>query len=306
MPRAATLGDFISKNSFNALKDDVNDEDVIACVLSPPTETESNLSCHTAAALKKQIRKRRDKSQRAKVPGTQSTLDKLFPDLRATLESEISEVTEILQQEETATQVPRLDVIAGYRPNNTARRQQQSRQICKPQCTCDMPAAGPLTLIEDEEELEDSINACAEEIKIQVAMDSGSVDNVTNPDTIPGQTAVKPNKTGKHFVGAGGERIKKHGECITMMTGKHGKVGCRWQVADVTRPLHSVSAIAGPEEGPGEHDVLFNNKRGVVVPPGVVERILQSVKPVAEYKRSGGLYLADMILSDVARQGQTA
>ena len=117
---------------------------------------------------------------------------------------------------------------------------------------------------------------------------------------------MQPNKTGKHFVGAGGERITKHGKCITMMTGEHGKVGCRWQLADVTRPLYSVSRIAGPEDGPGDHDVLFNNKRAVVVPPGVVEKVLQSVKPVAEYKRSGGLYLAEMTLSDFVRQGQEA
>ncbi len=55
------------------------------------------------------------------------------------------------------------------------------------------------------------------------------------------------------------------------MEGEGGKCACRWQVADVTRPLHSASEITGPEEGPGVQDVLFSNKRCVVVPPGILE-----------------------------------
>ena len=92
------------------------------------------------------------------------------------------------------------------------------------------------------------------------------------------------------------------------MEGEGGKCACRWQVADVTRPLHSVSEITGPEEGPGVQDVLFSNKRCVVVPPGVLEKVMKSVKAVAEYKRRGGLHLADMVLSPMPstfqRQGR--
>jgi len=72
----------------------------------------------------------------------------------------------------------------------------------------------------------------------------------------------------------------------------------------VTRALHSVSKIAGPEDHPtGYQDVLFNNRRCCVVPPGIVDLIMSKVKAVAEYKRSGGLYLADITLSSFARQG---
>ena len=71
-----------------------------------------------------------------------------------------------------------------------------------------------------------------------------------------------------------------------------------WNAADVTRPLHAVSQVAGPEDGEGKHDVLFNNKRCVVVPPGIVEKILKVIQPITEYKRKGGLYLAEMELSN--------
>ena len=45
-------------------------------------------------------------------------------------------------------------------------------------------------------------------------------------------------------------------------------------MADVTRPLHSASQVAGPYEGAGNQDVLSNNKRCVVVPPGEVEAVM--------------------------------
>ena len=75
-------------------------------------------------------------------------------------------------------------------------------------------------------------------------------------------------------------------------------------MAEVTRPLHSVSQIAGPYDGDGNHDILFNNKRCVVVPPGVVEQIMQQVSAVAGYHRDGNLYLSDFTMSDFIRQGQ--
>ena len=100
--------------------------------------------------------------------------------------------------------------------------------------------------------------------------------------------------------------IEKFGECVTNIEGAHGQVGCRWHVADVTRPLHSVSQIAGPYEGDGNHDIPFNDGGCVVVPPGVVEAIMQHVDPVAEYHRDGNLYLSDFTVSDFIRPGQNS
>ena len=76
------------------------------------------------------------------------------------------------------------------------------------------------------------------------------------------------------------------------------------QAADVSKALHSMSATTGPEDGPGTHDVLFNNKLGVVVPPGVVNKILERIKPIFKYDRSGGLYTANVKLSSFSRPCQ--
>ena len=99
---------------------------------------------------------------------------------------------------------------------------------------------------------------------------------------------VKPNTTGKHFNGAGGSVIQKFGTCTAMIrTAKGGRFGMPWQVADVSRALSSVSETCGPFEGPGRRDVLFNNKKCYVVPPGIVEEIMKKCTPVFEYDREG-------------------
>ena len=155
------------------------------------------------------------------------------------------------------------------------------------------------------EEQTDELNIILDTTTIKVAMDSGAVKHVTHPTTLPSSTIITPNQTGRHFSGAGGETIEKYGDCMTTMTTKTGtEIGMPWNVADVARPLHAVSQVTGPADHPtGKHDVLFNNKRCVVVEPGVVEYILQRVKPIAEYVREGDLYLAEMQLSTFGRQG---
>ena len=155
------------------------------------------------------------------------------------------------------------------------------------------------------EEQTDELNIIRDTTTIKVAMDSGAVKHVTHPTTLPSSTIITPNQTGRHFSGAGGETIEKYGDCMTTMTTKTGtEIAMPWNVADVARPLHAVSQVTGPADHPtGKHDVLFNNKRCVVVEPGVVEYILQRVKPIAEYVREGDLYLAEMQLSTFGRQG---
>ncbi len=163
----------------------------------------------------------------------------------------------------------------------------------------------------DDEEIEEVLSPVtqAKETKIKVAVDSGAVASVIHPDDLPDDVEVTVNDTGGHFVGPKGERIKKFGSCKTRMKGKHGDVNCNWQMAEVTRPLNSVSQMCGPaDHHTGNVDVLFNNKRSVVVPPGVVEKIIQAMaargeKPLAEYERSGNLYVADMTLSSFTRRG---
>ncbi len=152
----------------------------------------------------------------------------------------------------------------------------------------------------------DEIFAATEKVVIRPAVDSGAVRNVIHPKELPADVEPVPNTSGSHFVGANHARIERYGSCKTRLDGPHGPIGCDWELADVARPLHSVSCITGPLEGPGDQDVLFNNRRCVVVPPGVVERILREVTPVMEYKREGNLYLAELTMSAFGRQGQAA
>ena len=161
-----------------------------------------------------------------------------------------------------------------------------------------------LQLCEDESDNEEELMATEEKVVIRAAMDSGSVASVINPEHLPSGVSIKPNTSGRHFTGAGvGSTIKKHGSCITACKGKIGvPFGCKWQAADVARPLQSVSDTCGPCDGPGVHDVLFNNRKCYVVPPGMVDEIMTRVKPIIEYDRVGGLYLADLTLSSFGRQ----
>ncbi len=159
----------------------------------------------------------------------------------------------------------------------------------------------------DHAEDEEMIAAVQEEVKAVVAIDSGAVANVVNPENVPKCVQIAPNTTGKHFRGANDSVIEKFGSCTTLMRDESGReVGCRWQVADVTRPLNAVSCITGPEEGDAIHNVIFSNKRAVVVPPGILEQVLKHVTPVAEYWRNGGLYTAEMTMSSFTRQGPKA
>ena len=157
-----------------------------------------------------------------------------------------------------------------------------------------------------EEEQGAEINAVQGQTRIRVAMDSGAVRHVTHPRTLPAGVVMRPNVSGKHFTGAGGEVIERFGACDTLTTMTTGaQVVNEWELADVARPLHSVSQTTGPFDHPtGKYDVLFSNKRCVVVQPGVVEHIMKHLKPVAEYGREGNLYTAEMVLQPFGGQGQ--
>ncbi len=77
----------------------------------------------------------------------------------------------------------------------------------------------------------------------------------------------------------------------------------KWNCAAVSRPLNSVSKIAGPMGPVGKQDVLFNNNSCYIVQPGAVAAIMKVIKAVAEYPREGNLYLAELELSSFAGQG---
>ena len=144
-----------------------------------------------------------------------------------------------------------------------------------------------------------------EVVRVRVAVDSAACDNVINPEELPKDAEWEPNETNKHFVGANESPIERYGSCKTVMSSKHGKVGCNWQMAAVSRALHSVGIVAGPKGGPGKQDVLFNNDKCYVVAPGVVNEMMKHLKAVMEYDREGNLYVGEVSLSSFTRQGKT-
>ncbi len=203
-----------------------------------------------------------------------------FPELAATLGQEVAKITEILEHE--------------------AESQAADLSLHGLELSAGVDCVGTLT----EPEEQDLIASAVQKVRVRVAMDSGSVANVVHPGELPPGMRPSGNPNGTHFVGANGSEIEKYGSVETLLENGEVKFGCRWQTADVTRALHSVSATTGPYEGPGEQDVLFNNRMCYVVPPGVVDEIMKRVKSVAEYDRSGGLYTAEFEMSDFQRQGQ--
>ena len=172
-----------------------------------------------------------------------------------------------------------------------------------------LEGANVLGCIMDEED--EPILSTADTIRITSALDSGAVANVVSPECVPSGTMVTPNTTGTHYTGAGGGRITKHGSCTTIISDDQGRrVICPYNLADVSRPLNSVSQIAGPENQPEDesraegNDILFSNKRAVVVPPGVVARVMKEMgEAILQWDRAGNLYTKEFNLQYFTRQG---
>ena len=169
----------------------------------------------------------------------------------------------------------------------------------------DVAQIGLLTQQEEESLIAATSLPDPEEVEVEVCADSGCVDNVINPKHLPRDAQPVPNTSGKHYNGAGGDFIEKFGTCDTLLKGEHGEVGCSWNVADVTRALHSTAQTCGPVEKP-RHDVLYNANKCVVVPAGVVDRILAHVKPLMQYNRKGNLYIGKMKMSSFTRPATQA
>ena len=128
-------------------------------------------------------------------------------------------------------------------------------------------------------------------VVIRPALDSGAGEHVVNADDVSTLT-VKPSagsQNKRHFVAANGQRIPNMGEVAMRLKGNNGNVNSTFQVAPVTRPLHSVSKMC--DTG---CEVRFNKERGLVVKDG---------KVIATYPRMGGLYVAEFEASDRDNDG---
>ncbi len=146
----------------------------------------------------------------------------------------------------------------------------------------------PIEYESDDEEL---LNV-DDEVEIEVAQDSGSVDHCANPKDIPKAVKVVKPDNGKlrNFVAANGDRIKNYGKAHVSLIQEGGNVvDGSFNVADVTRPLHSTGKICDESK-----EVLFTKGEATVVPEGALSQFLGMVRHIAKYKRNGGLYLAKM------------
>ena len=160
---------------------------------------------------------------------------------------------------------------------------------------------------DDADYVDNVIVAAVNEVKLLVAMDSGSCENVVRPDDLPDDVKVIPNGPDlQHLKGANGPHIERYGTIKTLLRqAGRGAILSDWVGADVSRALRSVSKVCGKPAAP-QQDLLFDVNNCLVVAPGIVKQIMKQIKAVAEYKRLGGIYVAEMIVSSFTRPGASA
>ena len=152
----------------------------------------------------------------------------------------------------------------------------------------------------DYEEDEEFIGLAEDEVEVEVTADSGCVDHTCNEDDIP--KSIKPevpkDRPLRHFVNASGGRIKNHGKVVVDLQHENGDhTRNSFNVADVVRPLHSVSKICDTEK-----EMLFTDTEAYVVPKGTFSDLIASVRVFAKYPRKGGLYTAKVRVKDPNRK----
>ena len=145
----------------------------------------------------------------------------------------------------------------------------------------------PLEYAEPDEDL---IANVEEKTEILVAMDSGCVAHTVHPRHVPSTVAIDDSCVNRDFTDAGGGSIANHGKiAITLEQEDLADVDSSASVADVCRPLHSVSTTCDTGK-----EVLFTRGMCTVVPEGALSRFLGQVRHHARYPRRGGLYVAKM------------
>ncbi len=103
----------------------------------------------------------------------------------------------------------------------------------------------------------------------------------------------------RNFVAANNEPIVNHGEAVVVLQQESGaEVLNTFQVADVSRPLHSISKIC--DEG---FEVRFTKTHATIITP--------QGREICRFERKGGLYVAQLHLKNpdfehFARRGQDA
>ena len=176
-------------------------------------------------------------------------------------------------------------------------RAQRSRAL-QPADVHDEKELNVIDFAEDDDDGDEEIMVAEEEVEIWVVNDSGAVKHMANPKHLPSTVEVVRPASGKtrRFVSANNQPIEDYGEAKVDLELEDGtEVSNVFQVADVSRPLHSTSTICD-----ADHEMLYTKHEAVVVPEGALSKFLESmsINVVARYQRRGGLYMAKMKAKD--------
>ena len=150
----------------------------------------------------------------------------------------------------------------------------------------------------DAEDVKELLNVSHEEAEFldeefEAALDSGAGDHVASSESAPCYVVEESSgsRSGQHFIGAGGHRMKNQGQMRLALRADNGKRGkdirVTVQAAKVTRPLLSVSKIC--DNG---MKVTFDDKLAIIYD--------REGREVCRFVRSKGLYIAKMKIRNPA------
>ena len=129
-----------------------------------------------------------------------------------------------------------------------------------------------------------------EDIMIEVVLDSGACRHVMARESAPGYQVHDSNasRRGLGFVVGNGERIPNEGQVVLNLDadddqGSVTRLAAAFQLADITRPLMSVSQLC--EQG---FRVEFKDTHALVID--------SSGRTSCKFQRSGQLYTSQMVL----------
>ena len=125
-------------------------------------------------------------------------------------------------------------------------------------------------------------------VRVRAVIDSGAGASV-GPRSLVGKDKLRESpgsRNGQHFTSASGETLKNEGEVVLNSFTEQGQTLCAtFQIADITRPLLSVSKIC--EKG---NFVYFGQRGGV---------ILHTVTGMKTYfTRENGIYVLDLYIKE--------
>ena len=132
---------------------------------------------------------------------------------------------------------------------------------------------------------------------MEIILDSGASDHVAAREGIPGYVVEESpgSRAGRHYTGASGHRIANEGQASVLMAlpageGRANDVKSTIQVANVTRPLMSVSKICA-------------NGMSVLCKKDCALILDKHDKVVGKFEQRNGLYTATVQVRNPKAQG---